>query len=197
MAVVTWHQGAVTKELRAKAAGHKSVVVWFTGLSGSGKSTLAVALEEYLFQQHFHTYRLDGDNIRHGLNADLDFSPAARKENIRRLGEVGKLFVDAGIITLTAFISPYRADRDAVRSLLAPGEFVEVYVQCAVTVCEQRDTKGLYAQARAGQIKDFTGISAPYEESDHPEIIINTETATMAESLDQLIRELKRLGYIS
>src|SRR3990167_8691440 len=163
---ITWHASAITKSDRQKKLAQRSFVLWFTGLSGSGKSTLSVALEQYLFEQGYHVYRLDGDNIRHGLNKNVGFSPEDRTENIRRIGEVAKLFVDAGVITLTAFVSPYKADRDMVRALLEPNEFVEVFVQCSLAVCEQRDTKGLYAKARAGQIPEFTGISAPYEAPD-------------------------------
>ena len=172
---ITWHDSEVTKSDRQQQNGHKSVVIWFTGLSGSGKSTVSVELEKALFQLEKHSYRLDGDNVRHGLNKNLGFSPEDRKENIRRIGEVSKLLVDAGTIAITAFISPYRADRDEVREILEDGEFIEVYTECSVEACEQRDPKGLYKKARSGEIKEFTGISAPYEAPHQPEITINTE----------------------
>lgn len=193
---IVWHHSTVTKQQRQDQAKHKSFMLWFTGLSGSGKSTLSVALEEYLFEHHYGVYRLDGDNIRHGLNKDLGFSPEDRTENIRRIGEVAKLFVEDGIIAMTAFISPYRVDRDLVRALVEPTEFVEVFVKCSVEACEQRDTKGLYAKARAGTIPEFTGISAPYEEPTKPEVVIDTEHSTIDEALQQLISELRRLGYL-
>ena len=160
---ITWHEATVTAEDREKLLNQKGCVIWFTGLSGSGKSTLANAVEYVLHQQNHHTYVLDGDNVRHGLNKNLGFSPEDREENIRRIGEVAKLFADAGTIVMTAFISPYRDDRDTARALIADGRFVEVFVECPLEVCEERDTKGLYKKARAGEIKEFTGISAPYE----------------------------------
>lgn len=193
---ITWHHSAITKQQRQAALKQTSFVLWFTGLSGSGKSTLSVALEEYLFEQGHHVYRLDGDNIRHGLNNNLGFSPADRTENIRRIGEVSKLFVDAGIIVMTAFISPYRADRDMVRAMLGGKEFVEVYVECSVEACERRDVKGLYAKARAGEIKDFTGISAPYEAPLHPEITIQTESQDVTATLAALVQALRDQGYL-
>lgn len=194
---LTWHDSAITKAQRQAKLGQRSFVLWFTGLSGSGKSTLSVALEQYLFEQGYHVYRLDGDNIRHGLNSNLGFSPADRTENIRRIGEVSKLLVDAGVIAMTAFISPYRADRDLVRAMLADKEFVEVYVQASVEACEQRDVKGLYAKARAGEIKDFTGISAPYEAPVQPEITINTEQQDVATALTSLVQALRERGYLT
>ena len=163
---IVWHQGNVTREDREKINGHKACTVWLTGLSGSGKSTIAVDLEKRLWERGIRAYILDGDNVRHGLNKNLGFSPADRTENIRRIGEVAKLFTEAGVVALTAFISPYRADRDQVRAIMAAGDFVEVHVDCPVEVCEQRDVKGLYKKARAGEIKEFTGISAPYEAPD-------------------------------
>ena len=193
---ITWHASAITKSDRQKKLAQRSFVLWFTGLSGSGKSTLSVALEQYLFEQGYHVYRLDGDNIRHGLNNNLGFSPEDRTENIRRIGEVSKLFVDAGVIVMTAFISPYQADRDLVRSLLEPSEFVEVYVECSVEACEQRNVKGLYAKARAGDIKEFTGISAPYEAPLHPEITINTEQQDVASAVQALVQALEQRGYL-
>lgn len=171
---ITWHDSEVTKNERQEKNGHKSVVLWFTGLSGSGKSTISVALEKALFERGVRSYRLDGDNIRHGLNNNLGFSPEDRKENIRRIGEVSKLLSDAGLITLTAFISPYREDRDHVREILEDGEFVEVYTKASVAACEERDPKQLYKKARAGEIKNFTGIDAPYEAPEDPEIIVDT-----------------------
>jgi adenylylsulfate kinase len=175
--------------------GHRSVVVWFTGLSGSGKSTIAHEVESQLFERGCRTYVLDGDNIRHGLNKNLGFSPEDRGENIRRVAEVANLFVQAGVIALTAFISPYRADRDNARKI-AGGDFVEVYVKCDIDVCEARDTKGLYKKARAGEVKEFTGISAPYEEPLHPELVLDTAKETLAESAAKVIEVLKARGVI-
>ncbi|MEL0537105.1 adenylyl-sulfate kinase [Staphylococcus debuckii] len=188
---ITWHDSEVTKAERQEKNGHKSVVLWFTGLSGSGKSTISVALEKALFERGVRSYRLDGDNIRHGLNNNLGFSPEDRKENIRRIGEVSKLLADAGLITLTAFISPYRADRDHVREILEDGEFLEVYTKASVAACEERDPKQLYKKARAGEIKNFTGIDAPYEAPEHPEIIVDTEENSVEEAVEQIIRYLE------
>ncbi|AUV66510.1 adenylyl-sulfate kinase [Staphylococcus sp. EG-SA-6] len=193
---ITWHDSEVTKSDRQQQNGHKSVVIWFTGLSGSGKSTVSVELEKALFQLGKHSYRLDGDNVRHGLNKNLGFSPEDRKENIRRIGEVSKLLVDAGTIAITAFISPYRADRDEVREILEDGEFIEVYTECSVEACEQRDPKGLYKKARSGEIKEFTGISAPYEAPHQPEITINTEHQSVEESVNTIIEYLKNKEII-
>ena len=193
---ITWHDSEVTKEDRQRQNGHKSAVIWFTGLSGSGKSTVSVALEKALFEEGQHSYRLDGDNVRHGLNKNLGFSPEDRKENIRRIGEVSKLLVDAGTIAITAFISPYREDRDEVREILEDGEFIEVYTECSVEECEKRDPKGLYEKARSGEIKEFTGISAPYEAPKHPEITINTERQSIDESVEQILNYLKEHQYI-
>jgi len=187
---ITWHHGDIKREDREKANGHKGAVVWFTGLSASGKSTLAHALENTLFEKGYKTYVLDGDNIRHGLNKDLGFSPQDREENIRRIGEVAKLFADAGIIVLTAFISPYRSDREKARKL-NPKNFIEVYVKCDIDVCEQRDPKGLYKKAKAGEISEFTGISAPYEEPENPELVIDTGKLSIEESVNQLLSYLK------
>ncbi|MFN5223912.1 MAG: adenylyl-sulfate kinase [Bacteroidota bacterium] len=167
---------------RIRQNGHKPCVVWFTGLSGSGKSTLANAVEQLLVAEGIHTYVLDGDNIRHGLNSNLDFSESGRHENIRRIGEVSKLFVDAGIVVLTAFISPFKSDRAMVRSLVEADEFVEVFVDCPIEICEQRDVKGLYKKARAGEIPDFTGISSPFENPEHPEITIPTSACTIEDA---------------
>jgi len=193
---IVWHQGAVTREDRAQLNGHRGCTVWLTGLSGSGKSTIAVDLEKRLLERGVRTYILDGDNIRHGLNKNLGFSPEDRTENIRRIGEVAKLFTDAGIVALTAFISPYRADRDQVRALMQPGEFVEVFVDCPVEVCEQRDVKGLYKKARAGEIKEFTGISAPYEAPEKPELTIGTAGQSVEESAKQILAHLERQGVV-
>ncbi|MCI2946920.1 adenylyl-sulfate kinase [Staphylococcus caledonicus] len=193
---ITWHDSEVTKADRQQQNGHKSVVIWFTGLSGSGKSTVSVALEKALFEQGKHSYRLDGDNVRHGLNKNLGFSPEDRKENIRRIGEISKLLVDAGTIEITAFISPYRQDRDDVRAILEEGEFIEVYTECSVEECEKRDPKGLYEKARSGEIKEFTGISAPYEAPNHPEITINTEQQSVEASVEHILNYLKEKQYI-
>lgn len=193
---ITWHDSEVTKEERQKRNGHKSAVIWFTGLSGSGKSTVSVALEKALFNEGKQTYRLDGDNVRHGLNKNLGFSPEDRTENIRRIGEVAKLMVDAGSITVTAFISPYKQDRDNVRAILEDGEFIGVYTKCSVEECENRDPKGLYKKARSGEIPEFTGISAPYEAPDHPEIILDTEHESIDQSVDRVIQYLKQHQYI-
>jgi adenylylsulfate kinase len=175
---IHWHEGEIKKRDREQLNNHKGVCLWFTGLSGSGKSTIALEAENQLFERGVRTYVLDGDNIRHGLNKDLGFSPEDRTENIRRIGEVAKLFVDAGLVIMTAFISPYREDRNTVRNLMKDGEFVEVYVECDLEVCEQRDPKGLYKKARAGEIKEFTGIDAPYEEPENPELVVNTSQIT-------------------
>lgn len=193
---ITWHAHSVTREEREKKFGHRGCTVWMTGLSGSGKSTLANALDDALWQRGVRSYVLDGDNIRHGLNKDLGFSPEDRTENIRRIGEVARLFTDAGIINTTAFISPYRADRDRARGIQKDGDFVEVYVQASVEACEQRDTKGLYAKARAGQIPEFTGISAPYEAPEKPEVTVDTETQSVEESLAVILQYLEEKGYL-
>lgn len=177
---------SITKKDRNKLLRSKSLVIWFTGLSGSGKSTLANNLEKKLYENGFLTYILDGDNVRFGLNKDLGFDEAGRNENIRRIGEVAKLMVDAGIIVLTAFISPFKKDRDAVRSLLNENEFIEVFVKCPLNVCEERDAKGLYSKARRGEIKDFTGIDSPYEEPENPEFIIDTAANTKEDSVNKL-----------
>lgn len=193
---ITWHAGMVTKADRENISGHKGCTIWMTGLSGSGKSTLAVALEKKLWDRGVRAYVLDGDNIRHGLNKDLGFSPKDRTENIRRIGEVAKLFTDAGVINVTAFISPYRADRDSVRTLMADGDFVEVLVDCPVEVCERRDVKGLYKKARAGEIPEFTGISAPYEAPLNPELTVHTDRHSEEECLSQLLEFLEKRGYV-
>ncbi|MBF9297841.1 adenylyl-sulfate kinase [Mammaliicoccus sciuri] len=193
---ITWHDSEVTKAQRQERNGHKSVVIWFTGLSGSGKSTISVALEKALFEQNITSYRLDGDNIRHGLNQNLGFSPEDRKENIRRIGEVGKLMVDAGVVTMTAFISPYEEDRNTVRDILEDGEFIEVFTKCSLDECEARDPKGLYKKARSGEIKEFTGINAPYEEPSNPEIVIDTENESVEESVEKIVAYLKENQYL-
>jgi adenylylsulfate kinase len=194
---VVWHPGAVTKADREAISAHKACTIWMTGLPASGKSTLAVALEKALWDRGVHAYVLDGDNIRHGLNKDLGFSPEDRNENIRRIGEVAKLFTTAGVINVTAFISPYRADRDQARKIMAASEFIEVFVDCPVEVCEQRDPKGHYKKARAGEIPEFTGISAPYEPPLHPEMVIHTDRESEAESVARILSYLEANDYIS
>ena len=193
---ITWHQQQVTRDDRERLLGQKGVTVWLTGLSGSGKSTIAVAAEEVLVARGRLAYVLDGDNIRHGLNKNLGFSPEDRTENIRRIGEVAKLFTDAGLIVFTSFISPYRADRDLVRALHDEGRFVEVHVAASVDTCESRDVKGLYKKARAGEIKEFTGISAPYEAPAKPELTIDTNGEPVEKSLERLVAYLEAKGYL-
>jgi adenylylsulfate kinase len=193
---IFWHEGQITRADRERLHGHRGVTIWFTGLSGSGKSTLARAVEEALFERGCQVYVLDGDNIRHGLNRDLGFSPADRTENIRRIGEVARLFTDFGAIVLTAFISPYRQDRNMARAVHADGDFVEVYVDCALEVCEERDTKGLYKKARRGEVREFTGISAPYEPPEAPELTLNTAESSVEECVAQLLEYLKENGYL-
>jgi len=193
---IVWQPTKVSKEDRRRLNRHGSCVLWFTGLSGSGKSTLATEVEKELFQRGIRTYVLDGDNIRHGLNRDLGFGKEDRKENIRRIGEVAKLFVDAGIVTLTAFISPYREDRDMVRALFEPGEFIEIYVKCSLEECERRDPKGLYKKARRGEIRDFTGISAPYEEPVFPELVVETDRETVENSVQKILSHLRAKGLL-
>ena len=193
---ITWHEATVTAEDREKLLNQKGCVIWFTGLSGSGKSTLANAVEHVLHQQQHHTYVLDGDNVRHGLNKNLGFSPEDREENIRRIGEVAKLFADAGSIVMTAFISPYRADRDQARALMAADRFVEVFVDCPLEVCEERDTKGLYKKARAGEIKEFTGISAPYESPLNPEVTVDTDALSIEECAQVVVAALAKAGLV-
>jgi len=193
---IVWQPTKVSKEDRRRLNGHGSCVLWFTGLSGSGKSTLATEVEKELYQRGVRTYVLDGDNIRHGLNRDLGFGKDDRKENIRRIGEVAKLFVDAGIVTLSAFISPYKEDRDMVRALFGQGEFIEIYVKCSIEECERRDPKGLYKKARRGEIRDFTGISAPYEEPVNPELVVETERETVEESVGRVLAFLSSKGLL-
>lgn len=191
-----WHHATVTRARREQLNGHKSVIVWFTGLSGAGKSTLAHAVEERLHQMSCRTFVFDGDNVRHGLCGDLDFSEEDRRENIRRIGEMAKLFVEAGVIALTAFISPFRTDRLKVRNLTAPGDFIEVYCRCPLEICEHRDVKGMYRRARAGEIRDFTGISSPYEEPENPELAVDTGSMPLDQCVDQVIGYLQDCGVI-
>jgi len=194
---ITWHEGQVSRDDREQKLGQKGCTIWFTGLSGSGKSTLAVAAEKALSDRGKHTYILDGDNVRMGLNNNLGFSPEDRTENIRRIGEVAKLFTDAGTLVFSSFISPYRADRDAVRDVLGEGDFVEVHVSASLEVCESRDTKGLYAKARKGEIPEFTGISAPYEAPERPELVVDTGEQTLEQSVAVLVEYLDKSGYLS
>ena len=195
---VTWHDSAVTREAREERRGHRGAVLWFTGLSASGKSTLAVEVERALFREGYFSYVLDGDNVRHGLNGDLGFSPEDRTENIRRIGEVAKLFAESGALVLTAFISPYREDRDRIRELMSrSNDFVEVFVSCPVEVCEGRDPKGLYKKARAGEIPNFTGIDAPYEEPESPELVVETNLFDVEACVAQVMGFLRDHDYIS
>jgi len=194
---ITWHSATVSRADREKVNSHKSAILWFTGLSGAGKSSLAHAVEDRLFKLGCRTYVLDGDNVRHGLCKDLSFSDADRTENIRRIGEVAKLFIESGVMTLTAFISPFRSDRAAVRELVNDGDFIEVYCKCDLSVCEERDVKGLYKKARAGEIAEFTGINSPYEEPLKPEITVDTAAQSIDESVDQIINALAERNIIS
>lgn len=194
---VIWHHATVTRERRETLHGHKSVVLWFTGLSGAGKSTLAHATEEKLHQLNSSTYVLDGDNVRHGLCGDLSFSDEDRKENIRRIGNVAKLMMESGVIVLTAFISPFRSDRELVRNMVPHGEFIEIYCYANVDTCEKRDVKGLYKKAREGLIKNFTGISSPYEEPRKPEILVHTGESSLEDCVRQIIDYLDNRGIIS
>ncbi|MFP6628255.1 MAG: adenylyl-sulfate kinase [Myxococcota bacterium] len=193
---LTWHEGQVSRTEREDRLGQRGVTVWLTGLSGSGKSTIAVAAERRLADEDRLTYILDGDNIRQGLNSNLGFSPEDRTENIRRIGEVAKLFTDVGAIVFSSFISPYRADRDSVRAIMGEGDFVETYVDASLETCESRDVKGLYKKARAGEIPEFTGISAPYEEPEKAELVIDSNGQTVDESVDVLIDYLRKGGYL-
>jgi adenylylsulfate kinase len=194
--VLVPQKGFITKSDRQRLNGHRSAILWFTGLPSSGKSTLTCSLEERLFRRGIRTFILDGDNIRAGLNKDLLFSAVDREENIRRIGEVAKLFVDAGVMVMTAFISPYQKDRTFVRNLVERDEFIEIYVRCPLGVCEQRDVKGFYKLARRGLIKNFTGIDDPYEEPDHPEFKVDTERMTIEESVEGILHYLEKTGYI-
>ncbi len=191
-----WHQATITRDDREKLNKHKSVVLWFTGLSGAGKSTLANAVESRLHEMGKHTYVCDGDNVRQGLCGDLGFSSEDRVENIRRIGEVAKLMIDAGVITLTAFISPFLEDRQRARDLVKKGDFVEVYCRCSLEVCEERDVKGLYKKARAGEIPHFTGISSPYEEPESAELIVDTDQHSLEDCVDQVIKYLNEQGIV-
>ena len=193
---VVWHHATVTRDRREQQNKHKSAVLWFTGLSGAGKSTLAHAVEEALHQMGCRTFVLDGDNVRHGLCADLAFSDADRKENIRRVGEAAKLFVEGGVIVLTAFISPFREDRQRVRALLGGADFFEIYCQCPLEVCEARDVKGLYKKARQGLIKDFTGISSSYEAPERSELTINTAEKSLDECVVLVVQYLRSNGKL-
>ncbi|MBW9270538.1 MAG: adenylyl-sulfate kinase [Candidatus Thiodiazotropha sp. (ex. Lucinisca nassula)] len=193
---IVWHQATVTRDRREKMNLHRAKLLWFTGLSGSGKSTLAHALEERLHQRGCRTYVFDGDNVRHGLCNDLGFSVEDRTENIRRIGEMSKLFVDAGVIALTAFISPIREDRNKARELFSEGDFIEVYIKASIETCESRDVKGLYKKAREGIIKNFTGISSPYEAPESPEIVVDTENREVDECVDSLLAALEEQGVI-
>ena len=194
---VIYHQASVTRDRRNKLNNHKSVVIWFTGLSGSGKSTLAHVLEEKLFNEDCNTYVLDGDNIRHGLNANLGFSDSDRKENVRRIGEVSKLMLEAGIIVMAAFISPFRVDREDVRKLVSKGDFIEIYCKASLEICEKRDVKGLYKKARAGEIKNYTGIDSPYEAPENPELMLDTDNETLNESVSKIYNFLKEKEIIN
>ena len=196
---VHWHEGDITREHREKLLGHKGATLWFTGLSGSGKSTVAVELEGTLMEMGILSYRLDGDNVRMGINKNLGFSAEDRTENIRRIGEVSKLFVDAGNISLSSFISPYRADRDQVRALHqeAGMEFIEIYVDCSLETAEERDPKGLYKKARAGEIKNFTGIDDPYEEPTNPEIHLHSDQQSLEEEVNEILSLLRERGIVN
>ncbi|MFI0401548.1 MAG: adenylyl-sulfate kinase [Cyanobium sp.] len=191
-----WHHSTVTRAARAHQRGHRSAILWFTGLSGAGKSTLANAVNSALFEQGLACYVLDGDNVRHGLCSDLGFSDGDREENIRRIGEVAKLFLDAGVVVLTAFVSPFRADRKRARALVDAGDFVEIHCAADLNVCEERDTKGLYAKARSGEIKEFTGISSPYEEPEQPELRIDTGHQSLDDCVSQVLAHLQQVGVI-
>ena len=194
---VIYHQATVTRQRRNKLNGHRSVVLWFTGLSGSGKSTLAHALEEKLFQKGCRTFVLDGDNVRHGLNSNLDFSESDRTENIRRISEVSKLMLESGLIVMTAFISPFNKDRNEARKLISNDDFIEIYCKASLDVCEARDVKGLYKRARAGEIKNYTGIDSPYEEPENPELTINTNDETLDNSVSKILSFLEQNFLIS
>lgn len=194
---VVWHAASVTRARREVLNGHRAAVVWFTGLSGAGKSTIAHAVEERLFCLGCRTFVLDGDNIRHGLCSDLGFSPEDRRENLRRIGEVVKLLTEAGMISLAAFVSPFRQDRERVRSRLPHGDFLEVYCKCSLETCEQRDTKGLYRRARAGEVAEFTGISSPYEEPLNPDLVLDTDTLDIERCVDEVVQLLATRGVIA
>ena len=194
---IVWHKPSIGREQREEKNGHKAAVIWFTGLSGSGKSTLAHHMDKKLFEMGCQTYVFDGDNVRHGLCSDLDFSEAARSENVRRIGEMVKLFCEAGVISLTAFISPYKKDREKVRNMFEKNHFFEIYCQCDLSICEQRDVKGLYKKARSGEIKNYTGISSPYEEPDNAELMLDTGKQSIEECIEIIAQMLKDKGIIS
>lgn len=191
-----WHHATISRQDRERLHNHKSVILWFTGLSGSGKSTLAHAVEEHLHKIGISTFVLDGDNVRHGLCSDLGFSDSDRVENIRRIGELAKLMIEAGVITLTAFISPFKSDRDNARKRVPHGDFLEIYCLCPIETCEQRDVKGLYKKARAGEIPFFTGIDSPYEAPEQPALVVNTHEESLAESVQRVIDLLVQRGII-
>ena len=193
---VVWHHATVTRARREAQNGHRGAIIWFTGLSGSGKSTLAHAVEEALHQHGCRTFVLDGDNVRHGLCGDLGFSAQDRQENIRRIGEMAKLFMEAGVIVLTAFISPYRADRERVRGLVEHGDFIEIYCDTPIEICESRDVKGIYKKARAEEISEFTGVSSPYQVPKNHELTVNTGTASLDACVQQVIDEMIRHGFV-
>jgi adenylylsulfate kinase len=194
---ITWHEHSVSNEERSLLNGHGRALIWFTGLSGAGKSTIANAVDFKLHQRRVHSYLLDGDNVRHGLNRNLGFSETDRVENIRRIGEVGKLLVDAGLIVCSAFISPYRRDRESIRDLLPEGQFIEVFVKASLETCEQRDPKGLYKKARAGEIANFTGIDAPYEIPDNPEIVLDSDLFDIDHLSEKVLKFLSVRGAVS
>jgi adenylylsulfate kinase len=194
---VVWHHATVTREKREGQNGHRSVILWFTGLSGAGKSTLAHAVEEELHRLGCRTFVFDGDNVRHGLNSNLGFSKEDRQENVRRIGEMCKLFVEAGVIALTAFISPSRQDRERVRNLVRDGDFIEIFCDCSLDVCESRDVKGTYARARRGEIKDFTGVSAPYDRPENPELVFDTGNTPLDECVNSIVTYLREKGKIT
>ncbi|WP_405131839.1 adenylyl-sulfate kinase [Paenibacillus sp. FSL H8-0317] len=193
---ITWQSSSINRQDREKHNGHRSRAIWFTGLSGAGKSSLAFALEQYLYEQGVSCYVLDGDNVRHGLNRDLGFTAADRQENLRRIGEVSKLMVDAGLFVLSAFISPHEQDRETVRQLFEPDDFIEIYVRCSIEECERRDPKGLYKKARNGDIPHFTGISAPYDVPKSPSVIIDTEQSSIEEAVQEIIQHLEQNGAL-
>lgn len=194
---IVWHHASVTRERRQLMNEHKGCVIWFTGLSGSGKSTLAHAVEEQLYQRSCRTFVLDGDNVRHGLCSDLGFAESDRSENIRRVGETTKLFTEAGIIALTAFISPFQEDRNRVRGMFPHGDFLEIYCKCPLDVCEQRDVKGLYKRARAGEISQFTGIDSPYEPPKKPELVVETNKLSLSDAVNEVITLLENRGILT
>lgn len=193
---ITWQSSSLNRQDREKHNGHRSRAIWFTGLSGAGKSSLAFALEQYLFEQDVRCYVLDGDNVRHGLNRDLGFTAGDRQENLRRIGEVSKLMVDAGLFVLSAFISPHEQDREMVKQLFEPGDFIEIYVRCSIEECERRDPKGLYKKARKGDIPHFTGISAPYDVPKSPSFIIDTEQWSIEEAVQEIVQHLEQIGAL-